>query len=82
MQESVNEPSTVVQVMTVRPALRPVQTPEAFTVAISGSLEDHVTDLLVASTGATVGTIVLVFPMETVEFLGATVTPVTLTLPD
>lgn len=47
-------PSTVVQVTDEVPCATAVTSPVELTVAIEGLLEDHVTDVLEASAGATV----------------------------
>ena len=74
---SVKLPSVVVTVIVAVPADLPSTTPEASTVAIASSEEDHVTDLSVASAGATVAVSVIVSLTAIVSVLGATVTPVT-----
>ena len=55
------------------PLAMPVTTPEPFTVATAGLLEDHVTVLLDAVAGATVAARVVVEPAFTVAVVGATV---------
>lgn len=80
MQVSVNDPSAVVTVITVVPIVRALATPEGETVAMRGSLDENVTDLFVAATGATVAASERAFPTTTEEFFGAIVTPVTGTM--
>lgn len=65
-QDLVNEPSTVVQVTVEVPCATAVTTPSELTVAAAGLLDDHVTEVLVASAGATVGVRVLEFPIWSV----------------
>ena len=77
---SVLLPSFVVTVIVAEPALTPVTTPLASTVAVAVSFDLYVTVLSVAFVGATVAVKVTVLPTATLAVLGAIVTPVTLPL--
>jgi len=79
---AVNPPSTVVTVTVAVPGATGATTPVALTVATDVLLEDHVTDLSVASAGETVATSV-VDPPATVRFNAerSSDTPATATVP-
>lgn len=77
---SVLLPSFVVTVIVAEPALTPVTTPLASTVAVAVSFDLYVTVLSVAFVGAIVAVKVTVLPTATLAVLGVIVTPVTLPL--
>lgn len=76
-QVLVKEPSTVVAVTVEVPCATAVTTPAELTVATAGLLDAHVTEVLVASAGATVAVSVLVFPIWRLIVAWLSVTPVT-----